>query len=348
MQENINRLRAEIEAYDLTAPDQLEQFRIAFTGRKGQLADLFDQLKTVPQEQRRAVGQELNQLKQLALEKFTQRQQELEAAAQNAPADATFDYTLPPAPNALGTRHPLSLVREEMVRIFSRIGFNVAEGPEVEDDWHNFTALNFPENHPARDMQDTFFVHREPSQANDWLLRTHTSNVQVRVMESQKPPIRSIMPGRVYRNEAISARAHMMFHQVEGLFIDESVSFADLKQTVYYFVQEMFGQDIQIRFRPSFFPFTEPSAEIDVTCLICKGKGCNICKHTGWVEIGGCGMVDPNVLQQSGIDPEQYSGYAWGMGIERIAMLKYQIKDLRLFTENDMRFLRQFEGVQLG
>ncbi|TGE21552.1 phenylalanine--tRNA ligase subunit alpha [Hymenobacter aquaticus] len=347
MQDQINRLRAEIEAYDLSAPDQLEQFRIAFTGRKGQLADLFDLLKTVPQEQRRAVGQELNQLKQLALEKFTQRQQELEAAAQNAPADPTFDYTLPVVPQALGTRHPLSLVREEMVRIFSRIGFNVAEGPEIEDDWHNFTALNFPENHPARDMQDTFFVTRNPADpTHDALLRTHTSTVQVRVMESQKPPIRSIMPGRVYRNEAISARAHMMFHQVEGIFIDEGVSFADLKQTVYYFVQEMFGQDINIRFRPSFFPFTEPSAEIDITCLICKGAGCNICKQSGWVEIGGCGMVDPNVLEQSGIDTEKYSGYAWGMGIERITMLKYQIKDLRLFTENDLRFLRQFEGVQ--
>ncbi|UOQ72916.1 phenylalanine--tRNA ligase subunit alpha [Hymenobacter cellulosilyticus] len=347
MQDQINRLRAEIEAYDLSAPDQLEQFRIAFTGRKGQLADLFDLLKTVPQEQRRAVGQELNQLKQLALDKFAQRQQELEAATQNAPADPTFDYTLPVVPNALGTRHPLSLVREEMVRIFSRIGFNVAEGPEIEDDWHNFTALNFPENHPARDMQDTFFVTRNPSDpTHDALLRTHTSTVQVRVMESQKPPIRSIMPGRVYRNEAISARAHMMFHQVEGIFIDEGVSFADLKQTVYYFVQEMFGADINIRFRPSFFPFTEPSAEIDITCLICKGTGCNICKQSGWVEIGGCGMVDPNVLEQSGIDAEKYSGYAWGMGIERITMLKYQIKDLRLFTENDLRFLRQFEGVQ--
>ncbi|TGE15954.1 phenylalanine--tRNA ligase subunit alpha [Hymenobacter elongatus] len=347
MQDQIHRLRAEIEAYDLTAPDKLEQFRIAFTGRKGQLADLFDLLKTVPQDQRRAVGQELNQLKQLALDKFTQRQQEVEAATQNAPADPTFDYTLPVVPNTLGTRHPLSLVREEMVRIFSRIGFNVAEGPEIEDDWHNFTALNFPENHPARDMQDTFFVTRNSANpTHDALLRTHTSTVQVRVMESQQPPIRSIMPGRVYRNEAISARAHMMFHQVEGIFIDEGVSFADLKQTVYYFVQEMFGQDIHIRFRPSFFPFTEPSAEIDITCLICKGKGCNICKQSGWVEIGGCGMVDPNVLQQSGIDPERYSGYAWGMGIERITMLKYQIKDLRLFTENDLRFLRQFEGVQ--
>jgi phenylalanyl-tRNA synthetase alpha chain len=346
MQDQINRLRAEIAAYDLTAPEQLEQFRLAFTGRKGQLADLFDQLKTVAPEQRRAVGQELNQLKQAAQERFDQRKQELEETSQNAPADPTFDYTLPAVPNALGTRHPLSLVREEMVRIFSRIGFNVSEGPEIEDDWHNFTALNFPENHPARDMQDTFFVQRDPANpTSDFLLRTHTSTVQVRVMESQKPPIRSIMPGRVYRNEAISARAHMMFHQIEGIFIDEGVSFADLKQTVYYFVQEMFGADIQIRFRPSFFPFTEPSAEIDITCLICKGAGCNICKYSGWVEIGGCGMVDPNVLEQSGIDPEVYSGYAWGMGIERITMLKYQIKDLRLFTENDQRFLRQFEGV---
>ncbi|RYU78345.1 phenylalanine--tRNA ligase subunit alpha [Hymenobacter persicinus] len=346
MQDQINRLRAEIAAYDLTAPEQLEQFRLAFTGRKGQLADLFDLLKTVAPDQRRAVGQELNQLKQAAQERFDQRKQELEEASHNAPADPTFDYTLPTVPNALGTRHPLSLVREEMVRIFSRIGFNVSEGPEIEDDWHNFTALNFPENHPARDMQDTFFVRRDPANpSSDFLLRTHTSTVQVRVMESQKPPIRSIMPGRVYRNEAISARAHMMFHQIEGIFIDEGVSFADLKQTVYYFVQEMFGADIQIRFRPSFFPFTEPSAEIDITCLICKGAGCNICKYSGWVEIGGCGMVDPNVLEQSGIDSETYSGYAWGMGIERITMLKYQIKDLRLFTENDQRFLRQFEGA---
>ncbi|UYZ65240.1 phenylalanine--tRNA ligase subunit alpha [Hymenobacter weizhouensis] len=373
MQETIARLRAEIEAYDLSSPEQLEQFRLAYTGRKGQLADLFDQLKTVPQEDRRAVGQELNQLKQQAVARFEARRQELEQAAANAPADPTFDYTLPPVLNALGTRHPLSLVREEMVRIFSRIGFNVAEGPEIEDDWHNFTALNFPDNHPARDMQDTFFVagkNGEPEgpraldesvsagnttdtqdpkllspQVPNHLLRTHTSTVQVRVMETQPLPIRSIMPGRVYRNEAISARAHMMFHQVEGIYIDENVSFADLKQTVYYFVQEMFGQDIQIRFRPSFFPFTEPSAEIDITCLICKGKGCNICKGSGWVEIGGCGMVDPNVLQNCGIDPERYSGYAWGMGIERITMLKYQIRDLRLFTENDLRFLRQFESA---
>ncbi|MFD2786160.1 phenylalanine--tRNA ligase subunit alpha [Hymenobacter rubripertinctus] len=351
MQETIARVRLEIEAYDLTTAEQLDQFRIAYTGRKGQLADLFDQLKTVDPPDRRAVGQELNQLKQLAVARFEERQQQLESATVNAPANPTFDYTLPAVPQALGTRHPLSLVREEIVRILARIGFNVAEGPEIEDDWHNFTALNFPENHPARDMQDTFFVKSAPipgeqAPAPSYLLRTHTSPVQVRVMKSQKPPIRSIMPGRVYRNEAISARAHMMFHQVEALFIDENVSFADLKQTVYYFVQELFGADVQVRFRPSFFPFTEPSAEIDITCLICKGQGCNICKGTGWVEIGGSGMVDPAVLEQSGIDPERYSGYAWGMGIERITMLKYQVKDLRLFTENDLRFLRQFEGLQ--
>ncbi|WP_019946955.1 phenylalanine--tRNA ligase subunit alpha [Hymenobacter aerophilus] len=351
LQETIARVRAEIEAADLATAEQLDQFRIAYTGRKGQLADLFDQLKTVEPTDRRAVGQELNQLKQLAQARFEERQQQLEAGAANAPADPTFDYTLPPVPQALGTRHPLSLVREEIVRILARIGFNVAEGPEIEDDWHNFTALNFPENHPARDMQDTFFVKSggadsaEAKAPASYLLRTHTSPVQVRVMQAQQPPIRSIMPGRVYRNEAISARAHMMFHQVEALFIDENVSFADLKQTVYYFVQELFGDDVQVRFRPSFFPFTEPSAEIDITCLICKGAGCNICKGTGWVEIGGAGMVDPAVLEQSGIDPERYSGYAWGMGIERITMLKYQIKDLRLFTENDTRFLRQFESL---
>ncbi|NVO31628.1 phenylalanine--tRNA ligase subunit alpha [Hymenobacter lapidiphilus] len=355
LQETIARVRAEIEAADLSTAEQLDQFRIAYTGRKGQLADLFDQLKSVEPADRRAVGQELNQLKQLAQARFDERREQLEAGAANSPSDPTFDYTLPPVPQALGTRHPLSLVREEIVRILARIGFNVAEGPEIEDDWHNFTALNFPENHPARDMQDTFFVKSAGAGSGDsdteakasasYLLRTHTSPVQVRVMQAQKPPIRSIMPGRVYRNEAISARAHMMFHQVEALFIDENVSFADLKQTVYYFVQELFGDDVQVRFRPSFFPFTEPSAEIDITCLICKGTGCNICKGTGWVEIGGAGMVDPAVLEQSGIDAERYSGYAWGMGIERITMLKYQIKDLRLFTENDMRFLRQFESL---
>ena len=367
MQESIAALAAEITTADLSSTTHLDAFRISYLGRKGRLADLFDQLKTVPADQKRAVGQQLNALKQDAQARFDAAQQAVEATADNTPANPDFDYTLPPVPNALGTRHPLMLVREEMLRIFGRIGFAVAEGPEIEDDWHNFTALNFPENHPARDMQDTFFLEagngkresrgegktedgenqspRSLLTAPHFLLRTHTSTVQVRVMETEPLPIRRVMPGRVFRNEAISARAHMMFHQVEGIFIDEGVSFADLKQTVYYFVQELFGADINIRFRPSFFPFTEPSAEIDITCLICKGAGCNICKYSGWVEIGGCGMVDPAVLENAKIDPEKYSGYAWGMGIERITMLKYQIKDLRLFTENDMRFLRQFEAL---
>ena len=359
MQESISGLAAEVAAADVSSAAALDQFRLLYLGRKGRLADLFDQLKTVPAEDRRAIGQQLNGLKQQAQARFDEAQAALEEASANQPADAGFDYTLPPVPHALGTRHPLSLVREQMLRIFSRIGFAVAEGPEIEDDWHNFTALNFPENHPARDMQDTFFIGELASgelvsedekthqltNSPSHLLRTHTSTVQVRVMENEPLPIRRVMPGRVYRNEAISARAHMLFHQVEGLYIDEGVSFADLKQTIYYFVRELFGEDINIRFRPSYFPFTEPSAEIDITCLICKGAGCNICKGTGWVEIGGSGMVDPAVLENCGIDPEKYSGYAWGMGIERITMLKYQVKDLRLFTENDMRFLRQFEAL---
>lgn len=340
MVENIQRVAQEIEAAPLTNAAELEQFRITYMGRKGKIADLFDGLKQVAPEQRRQVGQELNQLKNRAQERFDQAQEQLSHATADTGA-TDFDFSLPAIPNTLGTRHPLSLVRSEIVRIFERIGFNVAEGPEIEDDWHNFTALNFPENHPAREMQDTFFL----SEDRDKLLRTHTSTVQVRLMETQKPPLRSIMPGRVYRNEAISARAHMVFHQVEGLYINKDVSFADLKQTLYYFAREMFGQDTKIRFRPSFFPFTEPSAEIDITCLICKGEGCNICKQSGWVEIGGSGMVDPAVLESSGIDPKEYAGFAFGMGIERIAMLRYQIKDLRLFTENDVRFLRQFEGV---
>ncbi len=371
MQESISALAAEVAAADVSTAAALDQFRLLYLGRKGRLADLFDQLKTVPNEQKRAVGQQLNGLKQQAQARFDEAQAALEEASANQPADATFDYTLPTVPHALGTRHPLNLVREQMLRIFARIGFAVAEGPEIEDDWHNFTALNFPENHPARDMQDTFFIGEivsgEPvsgekvsselvgkegeekthhvTTSPSHLLRTHTSTVQVRVMENEPLPIRRVMPGRVYRNEAISARAHMLFHQIEGLYIDENVSFADLKQTIYYFVREMFGEDINIRFRPSYFPFTEPSAEIDITCLICKGAGCNICKGSGWVEIGGSGMVDPNVLDNCGIDSEKYTGYAWGMGIERITMLKYQIKDLRLFTENDVRFLRQFEAM---
>ncbi|WP_242926477.1 phenylalanine--tRNA ligase subunit alpha [Pontibacter vulgaris] len=341
MVEKIQRVAQEIEAAQLSNAAELEQFRIAYIGRKGIISSLFDDLKQVAPEQRRQVGQDLNQLKNLAQARFDQAQEQLVNAADSTAAESAFDFTLPTVPNTLGTRHPLALVRNEINRIFSRIGFNLSEGPEMEDDWHNFTALNFPENHPAREMQDTFFL----SQDRDKLLRTHTSTVQVRLMETQKPPLRSIMPGRVYRNEAISARAHMMFHQVEGLFVDKGVSFADLKQTLYFFAKEMFGQDTKIRFRPSFFPFTEPSAEIDISCFICKGEGCNICKQSGWVEIGGSGMVDPNVLENCGIDPQVYSGFAFGMGIERIAMLKYQIKDLRLFTENDVRFLRQFEGV---
>ncbi|GAA4392439.1 phenylalanine--tRNA ligase subunit alpha [Hymenobacter koreensis] len=345
MQDTIQQLQQEIEAYDVATAPQLDQFRIAYTGRKGRIADLFDQLKTVAPEQRKAVGQQLNALKQLAQDKFDQRRQQLEEEASSLPADPGYDYTLPPVPGALGTRHPLSLTRDEIVRIFARIGFNVAEGPEIEDDWHNFSALNFAENHPAREMQDTFFLPPAAGEEQNRLLRTHTSTVQVRLMQSQKPPIRSIMPGRVYRNEAISARAHMVFHQIEGLYIDEKVSFADLKQTIYYFAQEFYGADVKMRMRPSYFPFTEPSAEVDISCLICKGAGCNICKYTGWVEILGCGMVDPNVLRNCGIDPERYSGFAFGMGLERPTMLKYQIKDLRLFTQNDMRFLRQFEAI---
>lgn len=341
MVEKIQQIAQEIAAAPLGNAAELEQFRIAYMGRKGRIADLFDDMKQVAPEQRRQVGQELNGLKNQAQERFNQAQEQLASAATDNAGEQTFDFSLPPVPNTLGTRHPLSLVRREIVRIFERIGFNVSEGPEMEDDWHNFSALNFPENHPAREMQDTFFLSPDRQQ----LLRTHTSTVQVRLMETQKPPLRSIMPGRVYRNEAISARAHMVFHQVEGLYVNKDVSFADLKQTLYYFAKEMFGQDTQVRFRPSFFPFTEPSAEIDITCLICKGEGCNICKGTGWVEIGGSGMVDPAVLESSGINPEEYSGFAFGMGIERISMLKYQIKDLRLFTENDVRFLRQFEGV---
>ena len=341
MFDKIDRISQEIEAFEINDKEQLDQFRIAYTGRKGVLSDLFDELKTVAPENRKEVGQHLNRLKDEAMAKFRQKQQALENAVDSPAQGSIMDYTLPVAPNLPGTRHPLSVVREEIIRIFERIGFNLSEGPEIEDDWHNFSALNFPENHPARDMQDTFFVAKNP----DMLLRTHTSSVQVRVMEREQPPIRTLSPGRVFRNEAISARAHCVFHQVEGLFIDQNVSFADLKQTIYYFIKEMFGQDTKIRFRPSFFPFTEPSAEVDISCLICKGEGCNVCKHSGWVEIMGCGMVDPDVLRNCRIDPDTYSGFAFGMGIERITMLKYQIRDLRLFTENDIRFLRQFEGI---
>ena len=330
----------EITSFSATTKEEVEQFRLRFLSKKGILAELFAAMKSIPAEEKKQYGAQVNELKQAAEAKLASFQEMLEAAADQAAA-TDIDLTLPAEPMTLGARHPISLIRERILQIFSRIGFTVADGPEIEDDWHNFTALNFPENHPARDMQDTFFIEQRGG-SDSIALRTHTSSVQVRVMESTKPPIRMLMPGRVYRNEAISARAHCFFHQVEGLYIDDGVSFADMKQTLLYFSREMFGADTEIRLRPSYFPFTEPSAEMDITCELCKGKGCNVCKYTGWLEIMGCGMVDPNVLQNCGIDPERYSGFAFGMGIERIAMLKYDVKDLRLFSENDLRFLRQF------
>ena len=339
MSDKINELSEEIRAYQAANDEELEQFRLKFIGRKNVIADLFAEMSNVPNDQKKAFGQNVNALKNIAQEKF----QELINGLKSSSGEETpeFDMTLPPVNSEFGSIHPLSATRQRFIQIFERIGFNVSSGPEIEDDWHNFTALNFPPNHPAREMQDTFFLEKNP----DIALRTHTSSVQIRVMENEKPPIRTLSPGRVYRNEAISARAHCIFHQMEGLYVDEGVSFADLKQTLYHFVKEMFGPDTKIRFRPSYFPFTEPSAEIDISCQICHGDGCNICKGTGWVEIGGSGMVDPNVLENCGIDSKKYSGFAFGMGIERIAMLKYQIKDLRLFTENDIRFLKQFNSL---
>lgn len=339
MKERIESVRTAIEKFEIKDSKQLEDFRIRFVGRKGLVAELFGELRHVNPEERRAVGQELNALKDFAENKFKILQEELQNV--QSEEETGSDLTLPPIPDTLGAVHPLTLIRARIIEIFERLGFNTSDGPEIEDDRHNFTALNFPENHPARDMQDTFFIEGE----RDIALRTHTSSVQVRVMESQKPPIRTLSPGRVYRNEAVSARAHCIFHQVEGLYIDENVSFKDLKQTLFHFVKEMFGEGTNIRFRPSYFPFTEPSAEIDISCLLCGGKGCNVCKYTGWVEIAGAGMVDPQVFINCGIDPEKYTGFAFGMGIERIAMLKYDIGDLRLFTKNDVRFLKQFRGV---
>ncbi|MDR1860626.1 MAG: phenylalanine--tRNA ligase subunit alpha [Bacteroidales bacterium] len=338
MLNKIKELRQELESATAAALDDVEALRLRFISKKGQLSQLFEEFKTVSPEQKRAVGQAINELKTFALEKINLLRESFENRGEQ---DVHSDLTRPSEPLRLGARHPLSIVRNEIIDIFGHIGFNVAEGPEIEDDWHVFSALNFPPEHPARDMQDTFFIQRSP----DVLLRTHTSSVQVRVMEKTPPPIRSIFPGRVYRNEAISARAHCLFHQVEGLLIDENVSFADLKQVLLYFSRELFGEKSEIRLRPSYFPFTEPSAEMDVSCSICGGKGCNICKGTGWLEILGCGMVDPNVLTFCGIDPKKYTGYAFGMGIERIAMLKFGISDIRLFFENDVRFLRQFSGV---
>jgi len=343
--DRVKDLILEIEQTDIQNKEQLEAFRMRYISKKGVVTELFEGLKDIPQEERRAVGQELNTLKNAAQSRFQEFSTALENSADSG-SEFTGDLTLPVVPNLQGSLHPLTIVRKRIIEIFERMGFNVSYGPEIETDWYNFSALNFADNHPAREMQDTFFISKSEGEVkDDVLLRTHTSNVQVRLMERQKPPIRSIMPGRVFRNEAISARAHCVFHQVEGLYVDKNVSFKDLKDTLYHFAKEMFGKNSKIRLRPSYFPFTEPSAEIDVTCFICGGVGCNICKHTGWVEIAGSGMVDPNVLKNCGIDSEEYTGFAFGMGIERITMLRYGINDLRLFTENDVRFLRQFEGA---
>lgn len=341
MIERINNILAEVEEFAAQSKEQVEEYRIKWLSKKGEITALFDDFKTVAPEIKREVGQKLNELKNKAQEKINGLKEKFEQVADQSAA-GTSDLGLPPDPSLqLGSRHPLSVVKNQIIDIFARIGFTVSDGREIEDDWHNFTALNTPENHPARDMQDTFYVQLNP----ELVLRTQTSSVQVHIMERQKPPIRTISPGRVYRNEAISARAHCQFHQVEGLYIDENVSFADLKQTLLYFAKEMFGAETKIRLRPSYFPFTEPSAEVDISCTICGGSGCNVCKYTGWVEILGCGMVDPQVLDNCKIDSGKYKGFAFGMGIERITMLKYQVKDLRLFFENDVRFLKQFTSA---
>jgi phenylalanyl-tRNA synthetase alpha chain len=339
MKDRIQQLLSEINAFKAQNKEELEQFRIKFLGKKGVMGDLFNEFKNVPGELRKEVGVMLNDLKNRAQETINNHKEAFDT--DSSATQAIGDITLPVDLGQIGSRHPIAIVRNEIIDIFSRLGFTVAEGPEIEDDWHNFTALNFPLEHPARDMQDTFFIEKNP----DIALRTHTSSVQVRIMENNKPPIRSIFPGRVYRNEAISARAHCFFHQVEGLYIDKNVSFADLKQTLLYFAKEMFSADTQIRLRPSYFPFTEPSAEMDISCNLCGGKGCSFCKHSGWVEILGCGMVDPAVLENCGIDPTVYSGFAFGMGIERITNLRFQVKDLRMFSENDQRFLSQFKSA---
>jgi len=339
LEEQIRSYLEEIGRFTAATPEELDQFRLRFLGKKGILNDLFAGFRNVPNEQKRAAGQLLNELKVAVQDKLDVLKASFEDRVEN-PLSGT-DLTRPVDDIQPGAKHPISLVRSQIIDIFGRLGYTVSEGPEIEDDWHNFSALNFPEEHPARDMQDTFFISKAP----DITLRTHTSSVQIRAMEKFKPPIRMIFPGRVFRNEAISARAHCIFHQVEGLYIDKNVSFADLKQNLLYFAREMFSKDTRIRLRPSYFPFTEPSGEMDISCHICGGKGCNICKGTGWVEILGCGMVDPQVLINCNIDPDEYSGFAFGMGIERITMLKYQIRDLRLFFENDVRFLRQFRGA---
>ena len=344
LKDKIADLLRQVEEMKAANADEVEALRIKFLSKKGAITELFNEFREVPKEEKKELGQALNQLRQAAEVRINEMREKASTAGMQL-ADKQ-DLTRTPDTIELGTRHPLSLVREEIVDIFSRIGFTVAEGPEVEDDKHVYGLLNFPPEHPARDMQDTFFIEKEGGvqKPTDVLLRSHTSSVQTRVMTSQKPPIRVLCPGRVYRNEAISARAHCFFHQVEGLYVDKNVSFADLREVLLYFAKEMFGQDTKIRLRPSYFPFTEPSAEMDISCGLCGGKGCSFCKGTGWVEILGCGMVDPNVLEACGIDSKVYSGYAFGMGVERITNLKYRVKDLRLFSENDVRFLRQFES----
>ncbi len=330
----------EVRSASPETPEEVEQFRIKYLGSKGIMKSLMGEIKEIAPDQKRFYGQAVNQLKQEVEARFEELKKTA-SAKQKDEAKQSIDLSLPPENRTLGSRHPLSIVRNRIVGIFAKLGYTVAEGPEIEDDWHNFTALNTPPDHPARDMQDTFYIQQDPVV----LARTHTSSVQIRVMEQQDPPIRIVCPGRVFRNETISARAHCTFHQVEGLYINENVSFADLKQTLLLFTQEMFGSDTKIRLRPSYFPFTEPSAEVDVSCFICKQKGCSVCKKTGWVEVMGCGMVDPEVLKNCNIDPEKYSGFAFGMGIERIAMLKYEIEDIRVFWENDIRFLKQFRSA---
>lgn len=334
----IEQLTAEVSNLQANNAEEAEQLRIKYLGRKGVMNDLMEEFRNVAPEQKRELGQKINALKQAITAKINELK---DSATTESASCSSVDLTRTPYPIQLGTRHPLTIVKNEIVDIFSRLGFTLAEGPEVEDDWHVYSSMNFADDHPARDMQDTFFVEAHP----DIILRSHTSSVQARVMETQQPPIRVICPGRVYRNEAISARAHCFFHQVEGLYIDKNVSFTDLKQVLLLFAQEMFGQETQIRLRPSYFPFTEPSAEMDISCHLCGGKGCSFCKHTGWVEILGCGMVDPAVLEANGIDSTVYTGYAFGMGIERITNLKYQVKDLRMFSENDVRFLDEFKSA---
>ncbi len=336
MKDSIDLVNKSITDFKIDNSAALEQFRIKFLGSKSEIKSLFSELKSVPNDQKKEIGKLLNDLRIFAEETYENHKSKLETISS---VKSDVDFSRPGESIQTGAHHPISTVKNEIVEIFNRIGYIVSEGPEIEDDWHNFSALNFPKEHPARDMQDTFFVEKGE---REMALRTHTSSVQVRVMENTNPPIRTISPGRVYRNEAISARAHCFFHQVEGLFIDKNVSFADLKQTLLYFAQEMFGEKAQIRMRPSYFPFTEPSAEVDVSCTICNSKGCNVCKYTGWLEILGCGMVDPNVLEASGIDSKIYSGFAFGMGVERITQLKYKVNDLRMYSENDIRFLKQF------